>query len=150
MGRSLAYATMLVVALGSAAQPQGRRSGTDGVTRELLSLEDSWAAGLVKRDAALFQRLLAPGFVYTEDDKVMMRETLLHEITAGSDTVTAARNEDMQVHRFGESTAVVTGWLIISGRGASGPFTRRFRYTDTWVKLQGNWRIVAAQDYLAK
>jgi len=51
---------------------------------------------------------------------------------------------------FGESTAVVTGWLIVTGRAKSGAFTRRFRFTDTWVKLSGAWQIVAAQDYLAK
>ena len=147
--RSLAFAGLLAMAIapGVAAQP---KKAQDPVTRELLQLEDSWAAGLVKRDGALFRRLLAPGFVYTEDDKLMTRDVLLREITSGSDTVTAAHNEEMQVHRFGESTAVVTGWLIVTGRAKSGAFTRRFRFTDTWVKLNGAWQIVAAQDYLAK
>ena len=40
-------------------------------TRELLRLEDDWAAGLVKRDGALFHRLLAKGFIYTENDNMM-------------------------------------------------------------------------------
>jgi len=117
---------------------------------ELTRLEDRWAAGLVKRDETLFQRLLAPKFVYTEDDKLMTRAEVLHEITSGTDTVTAAHNEDMKVHEFGSSTAVVTGWLIVTGRGKSGSFTHRYRFTDTWVKRKGTWQIVAAQDYLAK
>ena len=148
MPRSLAYVLVLAIAVAPVAAAQ---SGKDvRVEAELMKLEDSWAAGLVKRDGALFQRLLAPGFVYTEDAKLITRDQLLREITSGTDTITAARNEGMQVHRFGESTAIVTGWLILNGRGSGGPFMRRFRYTDTWVRLKGEWQIVAAQDYLAK
>jgi hypothetical protein len=55
----------------------------------------------------------------------------------------------MEVHQFGGSTGVVTGWLIVEGRGKAGPFTHRYRFTDTWVKRKKGWQIVAAQDYLA-
>jgi hypothetical protein len=150
MLRSLSYTLLIVAALGSRAQAQATPKSGDAVRREILRLEDSWASGLVKRDGALFRRLLAPGFVYTEDDKLISRDALLRDITAGSDTVTAAHNEGMEVHRFGETTAVVTGWLIVSGRSKATQFTRRYRFTDTWVKLKGTWQIVAAQDYLVK
>ena len=121
----------------------------DTDTRALLRLEDEWASALVKRDSLVFNRLLSPGFVYTENDQMMDRATVIHSVVAGSDTVTAAHNEQMQVHRYGSITAVVTGWLIVRGRNASGEFERRYRFTDTWVKRGGRWRIVAAQDYVA-
>jgi len=116
-------------------------------TPTLLRLEDDWARALVRRDTAVFQRLLAPGFVYTEDDRTMTRDQVLHEVGSGSDTVTAAHNEEMQVHRFGP-TAIVTGWLVVQGRGAEGAFDRRFRFTDTWVKRRNRWQIAGAQDYV--
>jgi len=116
-------------------------------TRTLLRLEDDWARALVRRDTAVFQRLLAPGFVYTEDDRTMTRDQVLHEVGSGSDTVTAAHNEEMQVHRFG-GTAIVTGWLVVQGRGAEGAFDRRYRFTDTWVKRRNRWQIAGAQDYV--
>lgn len=119
----------------------------DTVSRSLMRLEDDWCRALVRRDASVFQRLLADGFVYTEDDRLMSRDAMLRDMLTGTDTVTAAHNEDMTVHRFG-STGVVTGWLIIQGRGAGGRFDRRYRYTDTWVNQGGTWRIVAAHDYL--
>jgi ketosteroid isomerase-like protein len=80
---------------------------------------------------------------------MMQRDDVLHDIVDGTDTVTAARNEGMEVHEFGGTTAAVTGWLIVEGRGKGGPFTHRYRFTDTWVKRKGGWQIVAAQDYLA-
>ena len=124
-----------------------RSSVRDTEAQMLLRLEDDWAAGLVRRDIAVFQRLLADGFVYTEDDRTVGRDAVLHDIVAGTDTVQTAHNEDMNVHRFG-TTAVVTGWLVISGRGSSGPFSRRYRFTDTWLRRARRWQIVAAHDYL--
>ena len=119
----------------------------DTQPRVLLELEDAWALALIHRDAAVFRRLLADGFIYTEDDRTMSRDDVLREIVAGQDTVKTAHNEDMRVHRFG-ATAVVTGWLVVDGQGPSGPFDRRYRFTDTWVKRRGRWQIVAAHDYL--
>jgi len=79
----------------------------------------------------------------------MDRAAVLEGVSRGSDTVEAAHNEEMQVHRYGSVTAVVTGWLVVQGRGAQGSFNRRYRFTDTWVKRNNHWQIVAAQDYLA-
>jgi len=121
----------------------------DAEARALLQLEDDWAVALIRRDATVFRRLLADGFIYTEDDRTVGRDDLLRDIVAGPDTVEAAHNEEMRVHRFG-STAVVTGWLVVRGRGASGPFDRRYRFTDTWLRRGGRWQIVAAHDYLVR
>ena len=119
----------------------------DTQSRVLLRLEDDWALGLIHRDAAVFRRLLADGFIYTEDDRTVSRDDVLHDVVAGLDTVTTAHNEAMRVHRFG-ATAVVTGWLVVGGHGPSGSFDRRYRFTDTWVSRDARWQIVAAHDYL--
>jgi len=119
----------------------------DTEAQVLLRPEDDWALGLIRRDAAVFRRLLADGFVYTEDDRTVGRDDVLRDIAAGPDTVETAHNEDMKVHRFGR-TAVVTGWLVVSGHGPKGPFTRRYRFTDTWVRRDRRWQIGAAHDYL--
>ena len=120
----------------------------DTEAQVLLRLEDDWALGLRRRDAALFRRLLADGFVYSEDDRTVGRDDVLRDIVAGPDTVEEAHNEDMKVHRFGR-TAIVTGWLVVGGHGPKGPFSRRYRFTDTWVRRNQRWQIVAAHDYLA-
>lgn len=154
MSRRAAFpsTSLLLCATLLAAAPRGARAqatASAATTRELVRLENSWAAAVVKRDGATFERLLAPGFVYTENDALMTRGDVLRSVTSGSDTVTAAHNEGMVVHAFGPATAVVTGWLVMRGRGPSGAFDRRYRFTDTWVKSGKSWRIVAAQDYLA-
>ena len=123
-----------------------RTQGTDSAA--LVKLEDDWARALVRRDTVVFQRLLAPGFVYSENAQTMSRADVLRGVVSGPDTVEAAANEDMKVHRFG-TTALVTGWLVVRGRGPDGAFERRYRYTDTWMKRGNTWQIVGAHDYLA-
>ena len=149
MTRSVMCSTLLLVALcAPSLGAQGKPTSMDP-TAELIRLENQWATGLVKRDLALFERLLAPKFVYTENDKLSRRSDVLHDVAEGADTVTAAHNEGMEVHQYGPATSVVTGWLIVRGRGKDGPFLHRYRFTDTWVKGSAGWQIVAAQDYLA-
>jgi hypothetical protein len=131
----------------SAAAVAQTPSALDTAARVLLRLEDAWAVGLTRRDTALFRHLLADGFVYSEDDRTVGRDEVLHDIVAGPDTVDAAHNEEMTVHRFG-TTAIVTGWLVVGGRGPKGPFSHRYRFTDTWVRRGQRWQIVAAHDYL--
>lgn len=115
----------------------------------ILQLEDQWAAGLIKRDIALFNRVLAEGFIYTENDVMYIRDSVIKYVAYGTDTVEAAHNEDMQVHMFGKS-AVVTGWLIISGIGETAKFNRRYRFTDTWSYIDNRWQIIAAHDYISQ
>src|SRR5256885_16419874 len=118
---------LLLVALLLATQAPGAQ---DTVAQVLLRLEDDWTVGLTHRDAALFRRLLADGFIYTEDDRTVGRDDVLRDVAAGPDTVETAHNEDMKVHRF-DTTAIVTGWVVVAGHRAKGTVSRRHPVTDT-------------------
>src|SRR5438093_2548729 len=61
----------------------------DADTRALLQSEDAWASALVKRDRVVFDRLLADGFVYTENDQMMDLAKVFIYVVAGSDNFEA-------------------------------------------------------------
>src|SRR5215203_4791798 len=142
----VATSILALATSGAAQQPKATPARTSD-ERAVLDLEEAWAKAVVRRDAATFKRLLAPGFVYTEDARVQTGEELTRDIVSGSDTVTDARNEELTTHSYG-NTMVVTGWLIMRGRSGGKPFERRYRFTDTWLKRGPQWQIIAAQDYL--
>lgn len=152
--RCAVYGGLFAALISSMAPAQAtpvkppRMTSAEATTSTVTKLEDSWAAALVRRDRSTFERILAPKFVYTEDSTMMNRATVLRALL-GSDIVTEAHNENMEVHIF-SNTAVVTGWLVTKGRGKDGPFERRYRFTDTWVPRSGSWQIVAAQDFLVE
>jgi ketosteroid isomerase-like protein len=136
---SLTVFTLLVGASASQAQLAATK-------RAIANLEDQWIQAVIRRDSAAFERLRAPTFTYTEDDRVLSKQQLIREVMTSTDSVTAGRNEDLTVRVYGNA-AVATGWLIMSGRGPKGPFEVRYRYTDTWVRSGPRWRVVAAQDW---
>ena len=148
-----ALAALLLLSVASRSSAAQRTPGHPPViaadpSRALIGLENAWATALVRRDVATFERLLAPAFVYTENDQLMTRQQVIASVT-GSDTVTEAHNATMVVHPYAPNVAVVTGWLVVRGHNSAGRFVHRYRFTDTWVATDGRWQIVAAQDYIA-
>jgi ketosteroid isomerase-like protein len=133
---------VLLLVCGLAACEQANREASPSP----IQLEEEWGAALVRRDPQAFERLLAPGFVYTENALVMDRKEVINSVT-GPDTVEWAQNEAMKVHDF-DDVQVITGVLHLRGKGKDGTFDRRFQFTDTWQRRDGRWQVIAAQDYL--
>lgn len=140
---SLALALVLSGAASLAAQPA---KATSSEARKLYALEDGWTVALVQRDAAFFKRMLGPEYVYTDEGGVIGSAELIKSAIGGSDTVTAAHNENMKAVIHG-NVAIVTGILVTKGRGAKGAFAHRYRYTDTFLKRGKSWVCIASEDF---
>ena len=144
--RAFAGLVIAVAAVTTACASVATQNPEDAV-RVISQLEDEWIHVDMRRDTAGFNRLLAPGFTYTENDALYTRAAFLTAMTTGSDTVAGGRNDDLKVSVSG-NTAIATGWLTLTGRGARGPFEQHYRFTDTWQFLDGRWQVLAAQDFL--
>jgi ketosteroid isomerase-like protein len=134
------FTTLVALPFGPVSAQASRAS------RQLYRLEDQWAAALVKRDSSFFRRTLHPDYVYSDERGTFNRDQVIAEQVGGTDTVEYAANEDMRAHVHGTS-AVVTGILIVRGRGKDGRFEHRYRYTDTWMSAKQGWLMIASQDY---
>jgi ketosteroid isomerase-like protein len=134
------FTTLVALPFGPVSAQASRAS------RQLYRLEDQWAAALVKRDSSFFRRTLHPDYVYSDERGTFNRDQVIAEQVGGTDTVEYAANEDMRAQVHGTS-AVVTGILIVRGRGKDGRFEHRYRYTDTWMSAKQGWLMIASQDY---
>ena len=148
---TVAAALIALGVIGQTTHAQTRSatqaSSTAAAERELYRIEDAWAQAVVRRDAKALGRLIAPRWVYSDESGLMDRDAGIAAFVSGTDTVTEASNAGMRASVYGNA-AVVTGILRMKGRGPNGPFDRRYRYTDTWVRMDGRWQAVASQDYL--
>ena len=149
LSASLALALLGALASPACAQAAGKERAAQAPSaaeRELFAVEEAWAKALISRDASVFDRLIAPDWVYSDEQGVTGKRAVIAGYTKGADTVTAAGNEDMRAHVH-SNTAVVTGILWTRGHSKGKPFSHRYRYTDTWMRMDGRWRCIGSQDY---
>jgi ketosteroid isomerase-like protein len=116
----------------------------------LKALEEKWAAAQVRGDVAAMGSLLADTFVYTNiDGALRSKAEMIVEIKSGKLKILSAKVDDMKVTVYGDA-AVVTGRWQGKGIEDGKPFDDTERWTDTWVRIQGQWRCVASQSTLLK
>ena len=146
---ALLGALILTFASATSAAAQRWRDTTDAgpAERALFRLEEDFARAVIARDPAALRRIVAPQWVYSDESGVLSRDEGIRAFTAGADTVRESGNEQMRAIVYG-NTAVVTGILWMRGQNANGAFLNRYRYTDTWLRMNGRWRCIASQDYL--
>ena len=56
-------------------------------------------------------------------------------------------DEGMKVYVYG-NTGIVSGVYRETGTAKGKPYSRRARFTDSWVKRNGQWKCVASQSTL--
>ena len=107
----------------------------------LLEIERDWAAAWLAQDAAALDAILADGYVDATRGQISTKAEILAEVKAGIHKVEACEISDIRVVVFGDHAAVnglTTAKETLRGKDASGVN----RWTDTFVKQDGRWRVV--------
>jgi ketosteroid isomerase-like protein len=133
----------LVVALRSRSQ-----STTSEDEGRILALETAWNRAEQAKDAAALDQLLSPQLVSTDyDGSISDKQEFLANVKRAGLLPEQITNEQQTAHVFGDC-AVVTGIYREKGVNKGKPYSRRGRFTDTWVKTNGSWQCVATQSTL--
>jgi ketosteroid isomerase-like protein len=100
----------------------------------------------LKKDTSEIERIVADDFIGTSSGgKQGDKATLVAEAKRDTNTYTSAVTSDITVRMFGADVAVATGVAKETGKTKAGKtFTNNFRFTDTWVRRNGEWQLVAA------
>src|SRR5688572_1986399 len=146
---ALVLSTLICLTLGCAHQGASRH--VDNTEAVLLTLHQQWAAARVDGDVAFLERYYgqelrlqqADGSIKQRNDDI---ELFNRAGKSDSEVVKAEyiRHVDMRVTRYGEA-GVVTGIENLKGtyKGRAGEMALRF--TNTLVRRDGRWQLVAHQ-----
>jgi hypothetical protein len=132
---ALLAASMLAPVPGSAA--------TDAARREVVAVEHRWLEH--QSDPQALADILADDFVHPVSGGVFISKTDqiawagAHPARPGR----AARFEKLDVRIYGE-VAIATG--VVEARDPGAAAARRTLFTDVFVRRQGRWRAVNAQE----
>lgn len=120
----------------------------DEIEAIIRQLEREGREATLRDDAATWERLLADTWVSTNADGSLTTKPQLLALLRGQPFgFVAIDDEDVHVQTYAEAgAAVVTGRSTrrLIGRDQT-PITRRVRFTRVYLRLAGQWQVVAAQ-----
>jgi ketosteroid isomerase-like protein len=145
MIRILALALMLSAAPLAAAQ----KTTTSADDRSMiLALESAWNQAEIHHDAAAAASIMADTFISVDHHGALQSKSqYLADLKDRSFQPDEIANSDTSVYLYG-NVAVVTSEYRTKGTDGGKPFVHHGRFTDTWVKLNGEWKCVADQETL--
>jgi ketosteroid isomerase-like protein len=111
----------------------------------LMDLENTISNAYLKGDAKAVEANLDETYTLTNSRAVVShRDDDLREVRAGDPKYTAFRTHDMQARTYGD-TGIVIGVVSLAGTSQGKAFDVDMRFTDTFVRTNGRWKMVAAQ-----
>ena len=128
------------------AQQSHWASADDKTAKYIIEMERKWAEGVCV-DNGVVAGLLADDFQGTSTSG--SRYTKADELRDEKNSRTArdCGLDETRVRFFGDSIAIVYGSEHAVGKDKSRPDAKVCQiWTDTWLKRNGKWQIVAAQD----
>jgi hypothetical protein len=141
----LAASVLLVLSTVLLSAQDQSKHGEEG---HLLALESAWNHAEQSKDAAALKQLIGDSFEYVDYDGTLMnKKEFLASILSNNVQGEQINNDGMTVHIYGNA-AVVSGIYRDRGIENGKPFSRRGRFTDTWIYQNGAWQCVASQSTL--
>ena len=129
-------------ALGAGPKPASR----DGA--DLLRVEERWVEALERRDAPAVDAILADDFLdATYRGALRTKSEALAALHSPDRADAAQQLSELRARVYG-AAGVVTGINTVTAR--DGSFSVRVRFTDVFVRRDGRWRAVSAQETLVE
>lgn len=138
--------------VGSSANTNSTNSNSqansDAVLKELTELESKWKEASAKGDTATLQEVFADEFTNADENgKTYNKAEWINALKGGNPLLKSRTISDTKLVSFGGETATMTYNVHLTytkGRD------KRARDTDTFVKRDGRWQVVASQSTLSK
>jgi len=145
MKRFLAVVALVGVLVPGLALAQAAQAKPAAQTAEqaIMALENAWLVAISTNDVAWYEKNLAAGAVLTSDkgelrDKAATIARLKNEPFKGTSTGTTDK-----IIVYGD-TAIAIGVETDAGTQGGKDASGTTRWTDTWVKINGQWQCVAS------
>jgi hypothetical protein len=125
-----------------------RQRDTPDAERYIIESEHQWAESVATGDSSVVERILADDFIGVDPKGRSYDKAKMVSDTRDAPKYFVSNHANEVKVRFYGDTAVAQGDETWERRSAE-PLRGRFVWTDTWVRRNGKWQIVAAEDLIA-
>lgn len=147
MRRTIVLAMLMVSACGLLFAQDGQKASVSKAEDEVRKLEREWLDAYEQRDAAAMDRIVADDFTITFPNGAIQTKpqlmTMIKSPRGGSQPKTRFYTEDVKSRAYGD-TVILMGRVISEFEREGKPVKEQSRYTDTYVKRDGRWQVVAS------
>ena len=114
------------------------------ITAEITQLTEQWSQVFANKDFDHLKRIWADDFSYTMPGGIVSdKKTGLANVADKSGTITSADLVAFKAHVYGKNLVIGNGDHHEAGKDKDGKaFSRKFRFTNVWVRRNGKWQVV--------
>jgi ketosteroid isomerase-like protein len=106
---------------------------------------DAWDVAIVKKDKkAIADNMSESFFMIGSSGETSDKAHFVADLTAADITIEPYTVDEFKIRIYG-NTALINGATDMHGVEGGKPFQSHYRFTDTYVKEGGVWRIVNVQ-----
>jgi hypothetical protein len=143
--KHFAVAAPLVFLLSAWTQVSSASDATAEAERYIVECSRDWAESVVTGDRTKRKIYFADDFIGTDTKGRRYDKAVVTRETGPAKQIVSNQLDKVDVRFFGD-TAVAHGSETWTRKDGS---TGRYVWTDIWVKRDGQWQVVAAQDAAA-
>lgn len=112
--------------------------------QELREVYTALTRAELQRDVPMLERLLADEYLGVDPaGDLLDRRHVLETYTEGRVVLKKLESDELVVRLFGD-TGVIVGRSHISGVTPEGRFQGEFRFTDVYLRREGEWQLVSS------
>jgi ketosteroid isomerase-like protein len=116
-----------------------------GDEQALVKIQHDWADARLNRDSSFPKRIEADDFtVVWFDGRIFNKQEDVKTYESDDATFTEFKIDDLKVRFYGD-TAIVVGQGSIKAHTKMQDLSGQYVWTDTFVKMRGEWKAVASQ-----
>ncbi|MGE5361334.1 MAG: nuclear transport factor 2 family protein [Bacteroidales bacterium] len=150
MKKSAALVTLVVAVVAFSAQTarKPKPTGTSGSSADasaLVALENAWPDAMAKKDVSFIETNYSDDATDVAPDGMLStKQQDIDDLKSGNFALEGGTTADLQPRVYGDF-AVVTGTNHLRGKYKGQDITGRYRFTDTFIKRNGQWKLLATQ-----
>ena len=134
---------LLALVAVASAQPEAARTLTES-EKTVRKLERTWLDAYEQRNVESMNAIVADDFTITFGDGSMQtKPQIIESLKRPVGSAMKFTTENVQSRVYGD-TVILIGIVISEWKQGDKPMSDRSRYTDTYVKRNGKWQVVAS------
>ena len=133
----------LIISLGASFAIAAQTQVVTPAEQEVRKLERAWLDAYEKRDVTAMTAIVADDCTITFSDGSIQTKPQILESLKRSGSSSKFITENVQSRVYGD-TVILIGLVVSEWKQNDQTMTDRSRYTDTYVKRNGKWQVVAS------